>query len=739
MTKKKIQPELLAPASDVNAALAAFSAGADAVYAGLSKFNARERGDNFNVETFKQLIQYGKQLDKRVYLTLNTLVKEAELREIAELLDSLYDCRPDAVIIQDLGVLRMIKQYFPGYVTHASTQMGIHNSAGLRLAENLGIKRVILERQVTLEELRQITQKSPVEVEVFVHGALCCSLSGQCLLSSWGGGWSGNRGKCKQSCRRRYHTRDGNGFFLSTRDLCLLDQIPVLREMNIASFKIEGRLRKADYVETVVSAYRMVMDATKNELPATIKKARGILTHSYGRKWSTGFLDHSKLDSLIDHESMGASGMVCGKVTSPTNNGFHARLSRPLHLGDRIRVQPATGDVGPSITITKLSIKGRDVKKAGSNETCFVHCDKEIPIGGWVFKIGHSFKERSLPPVDSNNLRHSLDFHVVIDMDKIYIETLDGSRRLWETGINAQEAEKCPMEAKNVVKEFQKANSKHFQASTVTATINAPLFLPSQELRALRKTFWEQIDETQTPDSITYDGMMRFYDDYQKAKGEDCESGAQVTVMLAPKDKPPKFKHSIIAKPIFDICPKTTEATLPFFCPEKDLETLRNAISRTYQAGIRRFRATSLYAIELLKDFSDIVLSTSFPLPVCNSLASSELKDLNVDKVQAWIELEKGSLEAFIAKSAIPVEIYAEGNLPLLTTRARLPVSRVISDARGNKFFVQEDRVHKLSYVYADKPFKLPVADSLSTFVDLTAMPKKARETSSFNYTFDWV
>ncbi len=180
MPSKKISPELLAPAGSPACALAALDAGADAIYAGLAKFNARERGENFTPELLGRVIDYAHGLGRKVYVTFNTLVKESELPEVLENLALLDELAPDALLVQDLGVLKICREYFPNLKLHGSTQMGFHNSAGLRIAEQLGLERVVLERQVTLDELRAIRKSTQLELECFVHGALCCSLSGAC-------------------------------------------------------------------------------------------------------------------------------------------------------------------------------------------------------------------------------------------------------------------------------------------------------------------------------------------------------------------------------------------------------------------------------------------------------------------------------------------------------------------------------------------------------------------------------
>ena len=192
MTEKtlSLEPdfELLAPAGSLACALTAFDAGADAVYAGLPKFNARERTENLSFENLSKLTAYARKYRKKVYLTLNTLIKETELAEVVELLAQVSPLGPDAIIVQDLGILRLIREYFPELEIHASTQMGLHNLPGVELAAARGVKRVILERQMPLAEIREVALKSPVPLEVFIHGALCCCLSGRCLLSSWLGG-----------------------------------------------------------------------------------------------------------------------------------------------------------------------------------------------------------------------------------------------------------------------------------------------------------------------------------------------------------------------------------------------------------------------------------------------------------------------------------------------------------------------------------------------------------------------
>ncbi|MGL4854729.1 MAG: peptidase U32 family protein, partial [Lentisphaeria bacterium] len=447
---KDYKPELLAPAGNLTCALAAFDAGADAVYAGLPKFNARERSDNFTMEQFGALIAYARRNNKKVYLTLNTLIKEVELKDLIELLAEVAYLRPDAVIVQDLGVMQAIRTYFPELVIHASTQVGIHNSAGIAVLEKLGVSRVILERQVTVEELEEIMGKTSMEVEIFVHGALCCSLSGTCTFSSWLGGWSGNRGKCKQPCRRRFFADDGNGFFFSSQDLYTLDMIEKFKELGVASFKIEGRMKKPDYIRATVSAYKRVVDAEKVD-DTVLNEARNELSKAAGRKWSHGFYTAESMEELIQHRQLGVSGTLCGDVISSENGrSFQVKVTRRLHVGDRIRLQSRTGDEAPSMTITKMFVNNKASNKAIKGEICSIPYDREVAYDAQVYRVGVATEDMdnriSLLP----NFKPVVDLEIKLDSKKLTIAVKEFPI-VWEHEVGFAWAENRPCDEATLI------------------------------------------------------------------------------------------------------------------------------------------------------------------------------------------------------------------------------------------------------------------------------------------------
>ena len=262
--------ELLAPAGNFESLYAAINAGCDAVYLGLDDFNARIKAENFNTTNIYDVVRYAHLRDVKVYVTLNIIIKDDEYSSLLRMIKETIKANVDAYIIQDLGVASFLKSHFPNICLHASTQMGIHNVQGAQVAKELGFTRIVLSRETKLEDIKEIKEKTNLEIEYFIQGALCVSFSGNCYLSSFKTLNSGNRGRCQQLCRLKYQAFNGDtfinsGYLISPRDLSLIKNISLLKEAGVDSLKIEGRLRRKGYVATTVSTYRKVLDIFKNE------------------------------------------------------------------------------------------------------------------------------------------------------------------------------------------------------------------------------------------------------------------------------------------------------------------------------------------------------------------------------------------------------------------------------------------------------------------------------------------
>ncbi len=361
---KKI--ELLAPAGNMESLIAAINAGADAVYLSGKKYGARAFAANFSSEELIEAVKYAHLYDVKIYVTINTLIYENEMDDFINYVEFLYSINVDAVIMQDLGAMDLVRQKFPNLEIHASTQMNIHSLESVKLLEKLNIKRAVLSRELSIDDINHIKNNSNIELEIFVQGALCVSFSGQCLMSSLIGGRSGNRGTCAQCCRMKYDlvknfkTID-RGYLLSTKDLCALNNIDKLIDIGVDSLKIEGRMKRKEYIYFAVSLYRKAIDSYYNtgKIDITSKDIYN-LKKIFNRKFTKGFLFNENNNNFINKERPNHQGVEIGKVINIKNNSFLLKLSDNLNINDGIRI--INDDIG--FTVTEMFIDSKRVKSA---------------------------------------------------------------------------------------------------------------------------------------------------------------------------------------------------------------------------------------------------------------------------------------------------------------------------------------------------------------------------------------
>jgi putative protease len=331
-------PEILAPAGSFAALRAAVWAGADAVYLGGQAFNARANAANFGSDELREAVILAHRAGVKVYVTVNTLLKEAELPEALNFLGELYNLGVDAAIVQDLGLANAAQSSLPQLELHASTQCTTTSVAGAVAMASMGFKRVVLARELSSAQVREINTRSPIDTEVFLHGALCVAYSGQCLYSSLAGGRSGNRGMCAQSCRlpSRLLASRRSGHLLSPRDLNLLGHIPMLAGLGVAALKIEGRARGADYVAEVVSIYRRALDdyASNPQTYAVPEESDARLRQAFNREFTAGLLLGESGDKFYNPERPGNQGLPVGKVAAVVGDRVRITLERPVTAGD---------------------------------------------------------------------------------------------------------------------------------------------------------------------------------------------------------------------------------------------------------------------------------------------------------------------------------------------------------------------------------------------------------------------
>ncbi|WP_297086369.1 peptidase U32 family protein [uncultured Draconibacterium sp.] len=428
-------PELLLPVGNPESFYAALRGGANAIYLGLKQFNARGRAKNFTNGQLVTLLNEAKKYQVQVYITLNTVIKNAELSELLEYLNFLNQAGVSAVIIQDWGVYFIARSYFPKLVLHASTQMGIHNSTGANYAQKKGIERVVLARELTLTELSKICKKSNAETEVFIHGALCYSFSGMCLYSSYAGGRGANRGLCTQPCRRNYSAAKSTDYLFNLKDNQLIDLVPRFGKMGVSSLKIEGRMKSGEYSYRVAKAYRLALDSQQN-----INEAKKLLALDFGREKTAYFMGKDVKLSISDRT---VAGVYLGQVKRTRGQLLWISSEMAIETGFRLRFHVANTEKQQTIKVKevieedglfRINTDGKQIKNnsevylSGINDVKFPSKLDESKDNFRQLKFGH--KQKILNALKAKNTFGKDEFFFRINsmewLKKMNLNEMDG-------------------------------------------------------------------------------------------------------------------------------------------------------------------------------------------------------------------------------------------------------------------------------------------------------------------------
>ncbi len=524
--------ELLAPAGDIQCFDTAIACGADAVYLGLSNFNARMKADNFDKDTLKSAVEKAHFFGVKVYVALNTILQNDEFNDMFDMVKMAVEARVDAFIVQDLGVCKALLDNFEGIVIHASTQMGIHNLYGAKVAEELGVKRVVLSRETKLEDIKAIRKNTSLEIEYFVQGALCICFSGNCYMSAKEQNASGNRGLCKQMCRLPYQAKLGgetyDGYLLSARDMCLASSLKDLAEAGVTSFKIEGRMRRAEYVGQAVKIYRKLLnniekdnaqyEVSTSQNSKAIKRDSAIkadnrlskedsekLKIAFGRG---EFLDKAYLldgvPKIVEKRYSNHIGLEIGKVLSVKpfkKELFEVTVSskRKLAKGDGLKFFDGIKE--------KASLGIGDVKDVGKNEYSFV--TKTDVRKGWSINLIASSEQEA--EVLSQKRVVGIEMHVVArvgDPLQIQAEYKGGNGHIVVEKRAEQPLEKARqavMSADDIAKQCGKVGDSGFEVAKCVVDTNG-VFVAKSVLNALRRDVLDELKakiiESNSPNAV---------------------------------------------------------------------------------------------------------------------------------------------------------------------------------------------------------------------------------------------
>ena len=499
------QVELLAPAGGMDSLQAAIQAGCDAVYLGGEMFGARAFASNFDRQQIQEAIRYAHRYGVKVYVTMNTLIYDDEMEEAVQYARFLYTHDVDALLIQDIGLCDRIHQEMPDLELHASTQMHIHNAQGVETAKKLGISRVVVPRESTIEEIAAMT-KYDVDIEAFVHGALCLCYSGQCLMSSTLFGRSGNRGECAQPCRMRYSLweKGQNGdrrietkgnYLLSPKDLFTLQELPSLLDSGIRSLKIEGRMKKPEYVAQVVSMYRKAIDAWASHHHFSISKQEtDDLRQLFSRGFTDGYAFHAPGTAMMNPFRPNHQGILLGKVVSVSKQRIKIQLTENLHQGDGIRIIGKAEDEG--CIVNRLYHNGKLVAAAHAGETVEIDHKIEACKGAQVRKTTNAELQNRIRQTYADARHVKVTVQVQVEAGKplsCQITDEEGFHVEVQSEQAVQQAKNAPMKEEAFQTAFAQLGDTPFQLDTFQCTISGQCFMSVGQIKQVRRTAVAQL------------------------------------------------------------------------------------------------------------------------------------------------------------------------------------------------------------------------------------------------------
>lgn len=751
--------ELLAPAGDLETALAAFEAGADAVYCGLGDFSARAFAKNFTHEDLRNLVRYAHSgpAPRKVYVTFNTVIDEGDLETAVERLAELEEIGPDALIIQDLGIARLCRAHFPRLAIHASTQLVAHNLEGVLALKEAGFSRVVLARELSIPEITAISKRCGVELEVFIHGALCYSISGLCLFSAMEKGRSGNRGRCAYCCRMTYTGADGAPSYpFSMKDLRAGEDARRLVDAGVASLKIEGRMKSALYVASVVRWYRQLLDAS---IPKTVSPAD--LETVFSRRTTPLYLD-GRRDDVIDGVSVGHLGTRIGTVKRVTKDRegrawlrFHTL--RALERHDGLQFVPPDGGkpVGFGIGEMRQAISrvgvytvsaGTDVEILLPEGEAYEGLSAALTNGAAVYCSMSNAVKRKFP---SPSFRPS-DYEGTVAMDVMLTLAADGISAtakcaLLPEGASVEAASRIALEkAKNpektpqaVVKAFSKLGGTEYRLGKCDIEGDGGLFVPMSVLNDIRRELVERMDDAlakerrrkvesaladcECPDSEIAQAASRRV---KLRLGQRLPAGTWDEAILT-IDPALAGTPEAIAPYLESFGETPARLALPVFTSEPEFGKLRVAAKRLIRGGFAAWEAADLAGLRMLRALGVEDVTADWTLYAFNSSALAALSALGVKRFVASPENGRENL-VYLAESGYDVEFLVQQSTPLFISLHRPAVESAdasapirLRDANGE--WISSELRNGLWATVKTRPraFDAP-GKSVSTRVDLS-------------------
>lgn len=638
--------ELLAPAGNMEALKAAISNGCDAIYLGMQKFGARAYSSNFDLETLKEAVAYAHLRSVKIYVTMNTIVFENEVEEMKEQMHALNEIGVDGIIVQDLAALDYLVENFLDLEAHCSTQMGIDDLEGTLLLKELGAKRVVLSREVDIETVKEIRRNAEIPLEIFVHGALCVSYSGNCLMSGLIGYRSGNRGRCVGSCRKEYELVDtltntvvGKSYFLSTKDLNTIEHIEDLR--GIDSLKIEGRMKEPAYVANVVSKYRKALDHKITQAD------QEDLSKTFNRTFTKGYLFKEDQKNITNVLRPNNYGLEIGSISKVIKDTYEITLMRPLNQNDIIRINHNNEDV--ILSVVKLYDKEDNlINKA--DQVCYIKVKEKLSKGDQVFLTkDYAYNKVLESSAETEFKRFKLDLRVYAYPDSKLMISAEGLgfHYQYESEEILGEAINNPTTKEQVLKQLTRLNDSIFELNEVEYE-EYGAFIPAKLLNGARRDIVQGL----------YDLKLNSQKNRTKA--------------LNPKEK-------------ISFAPQSPYLTAYVTTQEQYEACLNSGISELYFKNVVRRNQNDYQVMEgplLIGGYGGIyhyketnAFVTDYSLNVVNAASCYELYKLGAKRVTLSHELNKNQIEDLVEaysrenEGSPALEMIVYGRAPLMFTK----------------------------------------------------------------------
>lgn len=677
--------ELLAPVGHREGLLAAVSNGADAIYVGGSAFGARKEAA-FSNEELIETIKYSHLHGVKVYVTVNTTIFDAELEALQEYIHFLYLNDVDAIIVQDIGVAHLVKELYPDFELHFSTQMTLHNTKGVEFAKSFGADRVVVARENTLEEIKAMKQTVDIDLEVFVHGALCVCYSGQCLMSSMIGARSGNRGACAQTCRLPYElvdlksgeTLDSNvgDFILSPRDLKTVDHIGELIEAGVTSFKIEGRLKKPEYVATVVKAYREAIDQyLENKKVKLSKQTHADMDQIFSRGFTKGFLFGEKGLNWMSADRPNHKGIKIGEVANVKGKRVTLKLTSALEVGDGLRF---VGQKDQGLQVQKMFVKGQDVKLANPG---LVDLDCPFPVtkGMPVYKTTSvslakrvEVTEKTVPKIDiygevSAKLGEPLRIMVWDDASNmVTVET----EELFEAASNT------PLSKERLKQQLEKTGSTPFKFGYLSVNMDESVTMPISVINKIRREVLGQLElkrsrhfETREKTHVTLTNPQPAKHSETTTLSVSVRNLKQLKTILERQDiETIYYKEIKTLKKAVELAQQYNKTIIPQLPRIINDEEIKETVEILESLPLQTVMLGEYGMLEALKD-SGYNLMSDFAFNNNNVQSIEALKQLGITQTTLSYEINQKQIRTLLKYASLPVEAIVFARIPMMITK----------------------------------------------------------------------